>query len=111
MGVDEPIVPPFPISDYGIGCMGAITAMSGLYHRAIKGRSWHGKVSLLQYDLLLFTAGPCDEDFQSQQRKRLTPKFLALRHNDSSEDICRTAFQMMKQQFPELFDKEKYCET
>lgn len=54
MGLGEPVVPPFPISDYGAGCMGAIAALSGLHHRATRGGSWHGKVSLLQYDLLLF---------------------------------------------------------
>jgi crotonobetainyl-CoA:carnitine CoA-transferase CaiB-like acyl-CoA transferase len=65
MGLDEPVVPPFPILDYGTGCMGAI---AGLYHRATKGGSWHGKVSLLEYDLL-FTACPYGEDFQVSNKK------------------------------------------
>ncbi|KAK2789163.1 hypothetical protein FQN53_002388 [Emmonsiellopsis sp. PD_33] len=57
MGLDTPAIPPFPISDYSTGCMGAIAALTGLYHRATTGGSWHGKVSLMQYDLILFAVG------------------------------------------------------
>jgi crotonobetainyl-CoA:carnitine CoA-transferase CaiB-like acyl-CoA transferase len=66
MKLNEPVVPPFPISDYGTGCIGAIAALSGLYHRATKGGSWHGKVSLLHYDLLLFKAGQYPEEVQEE---------------------------------------------
>jgi hypothetical protein len=111
MGIDEPMVPPFPISDYGTGCMGAIAALTGLYHRTTKGGSWHGKVSLLQYDLLLFTAGQYPPEVQEQQRKTLSPEFLKLRHNHSVDQISKTTLTMMRKRFPELFDKEKYCET
>ncbi|KFY53492.1 hypothetical protein V496_07552 [Pseudogymnoascus sp. VKM F-4515 (FW-2607)] len=41
MGLSEPVIPPFPISDYGTGAMGAIAALTGLYHRAVSGGSWH----------------------------------------------------------------------
>lgn len=47
MGLDEPVVPPFPMSDYGTGCIGAIAALAGLYLRGARGGSWHGKASLL----------------------------------------------------------------
>ncbi|KAL3418609.1 CoA-transferase family III [Phlyctema vagabunda] len=111
MGISEPMVPPFPISDYGTGCMGAIAALSGLYHRTISGGSWHGKVSLLQYDLLLFTAGLYSPSVQEQQRSKLTPEFLALRHSHSVDQISKTALQMMQKQYPELFDADKFLET
>lgn len=64
MGLDEPVVPPFPISDYGTGCMGAIAALTGLYRRATEGGSWHGRVSLLQHDILLFKMGRYPESVQ-----------------------------------------------
>ena len=111
MGIDEPMVPPFPISDYGTGCMGAIAALTGLYHRTTKGGSWHGKVSLLQYDLLLYTAGQYSPEMQAQLRHHLSPEFFQLRHNHSVDQISGTTLVMMQKQFPELFDKEKYCET
>ena len=110
MGLDEPVVPPFPISDYGTGCMGAIAALSGLYKRATQGGSWHGKVSLVQYDLLLFKAGLYPHSVQEEIREHLTPEFSALRHSHSVDQISKAARVMMMARFPELFD-ERYCEA
>ena len=111
MGLNEPVVPPFPISDYGTGCMGAIAALSGLYKRTTVGGSWHGKVSLLQYDLLLFRVGQYSESVQKQLRAGVNDDFLALRHNHSVDQISGTALLMLQKKYPELFDKEKFCET
>ncbi|KAI0457602.1 CAIB/BAIF family enzyme [Xylaria acuta] len=68
MGGTVPVVPPFPISDYGTGCMGAIAAMVGLLNRAKLGGSWIGKTSLVQYDLLLFKQGQYDEALRNEMR-------------------------------------------
>ncbi|MBE3045130.1 CoA transferase, partial [Candidatus Bathyarchaeota archaeon] len=103
MGLDEPVVPPFPISDYGTGCMGAIAAMVGLYHRAVQGGSWHGKSSLLQYDLLLFEAGPYPDSVQKMLRGSMGEEFLALRHAHSVDRISGAALGDMKENYPELF--------
>ncbi|KAH8669606.1 CoA-transferase family III domain-containing protein [Tricladium varicosporioides] len=111
MGLDEPVVPPFPISDYGTGCMGAIAALSGLYHRTTRGGSWHGMVSLLQYDLLLFEVGQYDESVKSQLRSQMNQDFLALRHNHSVDHISGTTLLMLQKRFPDLFEKERFCET
>lgn len=111
MGLNEPVVPPFPISDYGTGCIGAIAALSGLYHRTTKGGSWHGKVSLLQYDLLLFRVGQYSESILAQLRAGVNQDFLSLRHNHSVDDISGTTLLMLKKKFPELFAKEHFCET
>lgn len=110
MGLDEPVVPPFPISDYGTGCIGAITALVGLYHRATKGGSWHGKASLLHYDLLLFKVGLLPEDVQEQLRQAIGPQFLSLRHCHSVDQISGTALRKMHQLYPRLFDESKYLE-
>lgn len=96
MGLDEPVVPPFPISDYGTGCMGAIAALTGLYNRATTGGSWHGKASLLQYDLLLFKAGQYPEDVKRELLNLAGDNFLALRHSHSVDQISGTALQAMK---------------
>jgi crotonobetainyl-CoA:carnitine CoA-transferase CaiB-like acyl-CoA transferase len=105
MGLDEPVVPPFPISDYGTGCMGAIAAMVGLYNRTTRGGSWHGKTSLLQYDLLLFDAGLYPEEVQAMLRETMGPDFLALRHTHSVDQISGTALLGMQKSFPELFSR------
>jgi hypothetical protein len=85
--------------------MGAITALIGLLHRTTRGGSWHGKVSLLQYDSLLFEAGIHSEEVQEQLRKLMGPEFLALRHSNSVDQISGVALKQMRQQFPEFFTR------
>ncbi|KAF9878661.1 caib baif family enzyme [Colletotrichum karsti] len=106
MGLDEPVVPPFPISDYGTGCMGAIAALTGLYHRATQGGSWHGKVSLLQYDLLLIKVGQYPEDIKRDLLRLAGEDFKALRHSHSVDQISGTALQAMRRYAPVLFNSE-----
>ncbi|KAM0289756.1 hypothetical protein ACHAO9_005632 [Fusarium lateritium] len=110
MGLSEPVVPPFPISDYGTGCIGAITALLGLYHRATVGGSWHGKASLLHYDLLLFKVGQYPEEVKERLRKDIGPDFLAIRHAHSVDQISGTALLRMRNLYPELFTGDKYVE-
>jgi hypothetical protein len=110
MGLNEPVVPPFPISDYGTGCMGAIAALSGLHHRTTRGGSWHGEVSLVHYDLLLFEVGQYSGSVRSQLQTGMSKDFFALRHSNSVDEISGTTLLMLQNKFPELFDREKYCE-
>jgi hypothetical protein len=110
MGIDEPVVPPFPVSDYGTGCMGAIAALTGLYKRATEGGSWHGKVSLLQYDLLLFKAGRLPDDVLARLREQAGDEFLALRHSHSVDQISGTALRQLKRRVPEFFKTADLCE-
>lgn len=111
MGLSEPVVPPFPISDYGTGCMGAITALLGLLHRTKQGGSWHGKASLLQYDLLLFKAGLHTYEVQEQLRQLMGPEFLALRHDNSVDQISGTALKQMRRQFPDFFTRPNLIDS
>ncbi|KAH8886557.1 CoA-transferase family III [Thozetella sp. PMI_491] len=106
MGLSEPVVPPFPISDYGTGCMGAVAALIGLLHRTTRGGSWHGKVSLLQYDMLLFKVGLHTDEVQERLRTLMGPGFLALRHDNSVDQISGLALREMRQRFPEFFTRE-----
>ncbi|KAA8644663.1 CAIB/BAIF family enzyme [Aspergillus tanneri] len=103
MGRSTPMVPPFPISDYGTGCMGAIAALTGLYLRAKNGGSYHGKASLMHYDLLLFAAGKYSEAVQEKMRAALPPEFFKLRHCDSVDRISSTALKIMRTHFPHLY--------
>ncbi|GJD04475.1 CoA-transferase family III [Colletotrichum higginsianum] len=103
MGLDEPVVPPFPISDYGTGCIGAIAALTGLHNRAVRGGSWHAKASLLQYDLLLFRAGQYPDDVKRELRRLAGDEFLALRHSHSVDQISSTALRAMRRYAPALF--------
>ena len=110
MGLDEPVVPPFPISDYGTGCIGAIAALTGLYHRTTRGGSWHGTASLLHYDLLLFKAGLLPAHVQEQLRKQAGDDFLALRHAHSVDQISGTVLRQMRKLYPEFVDQPRYLD-
>lgn len=103
MGLSTPVVPPFPISDYGTGCMGAIAALTGLYHRAKSGGCYHGKVSLMHYDLLLFSVGQYPAEVQEQLRAAQPPAFFKLRHCDSVDRISSTVLKGMQARFPHLY--------
>jgi hypothetical protein len=103
MGLDNPVVPPFPISDYGTGCMGAIAALSGLYHRTKTGGSWHGKASLMHYDLLLFAVGQYPAEVQEKLRAAQPADFFKLRHCDSVDRISSTVLKGMQTRFPHLY--------
>ncbi|KAL2854424.1 CoA-transferase family III domain-containing protein [Aspergillus pseudoustus] len=103
MNLPTPIVPPFPISDYGTGCMGAIAALTGLYNRAKHGGSYHGKASLMHYDLLLFAVGKYPDAVQEAMRAAQPPEFFKLRHCDSVDRISSTVLRGMQRRFPHLY--------
>ncbi|KAJ5657265.1 uncharacterized protein N7484_000914 [Penicillium longicatenatum] len=103
MGLETPAVPPFPISDYGTGCMGAIAALTGLYHRAKTGGSYHGQASLMHYDLLLFAVGQYSAEVQKNLRAAQPAEFFQLRHCDSVDRISSTVLKGMHKRFPHLY--------
>lgn len=110
MNLSSPVVPPFPISDYGTGCMGAIAALTGLYHRAKTGGSYHGMASLMHYDLLLFAVGIYSPSIQDKLRAAQPLEFFGLRHHDSVDRISATTLNIMRKRFPDLFESESYTE-
>ncbi|KAF2432134.1 alpha-methylacyl-CoA racemase [Tothia fuscella] len=104
MGLNEPVVPPFPMSDYGTGCMGTIAALTGLYKRAKYGGSYYGKTSLCQYDIFLLGLGTYSSEIQEQLRSMHDPEFFELRHHDSVDEVGKRAMRTMRRTHPELFD-------
>ncbi|KAJ6151512.1 hypothetical protein N7470_007109 [Penicillium chermesinum] len=107
MGLSTPVVPPFPISDYGTGCMGAIAALTGLYHRAQSGGSYHGMASLMHYDLLLFAVGQYPAEVQERLRSTQLAEFFKLRHCDSVDRISSTVLKGMQSRFPHLYTPDE----
>jgi hypothetical protein len=105
MGLGEPVVPPFPMSDYGTGCMGTIAALVGLYRRATKGGSYHGTTSLCQYDIYLQQLGLYDGKMMAKLREEHDSGFFALRHHDSVDEVGKRALKTMRRTHPELFDE------
>ncbi|KAI0007516.1 CoA-transferase family III [Xylariaceae sp. FL0662B] len=103
----EPVAPPFPISAYGCGCMGAIAAMAGLYHRATQGGSWIGRTSMLQYDLLLRRAEGYSEKTQQKIRETVDPAFLRMRYHNTVDEVSRAALASMEKQPGDFFAQPK----
>lgn len=106
MGLNEPVVPPIPMSDYGTGCMGAIAALMGLYRRAKEGGSWVGRTNLCQYDVFLLGLGLYDQEVQRKVRQDHDEGFFGLRHADSVDEVGGRALKSMKRAHPELFDSK-----
>jgi hypothetical protein len=105
MGLNEPVVPPFPMSDYGTGCMGTIAALIGLYRRAKFGGSYIGTTSLVQYDIYLLSLGLYDEDMMAKLREQHDSDFFKLRHHDSVDEVGKRALKTMRRTHPELFEE------
>ncbi|CAJ2509834.1 Uu.00g057340.m01.CDS01 [Anthostomella pinea] len=103
MGLNEPVVPPFPMSDYGTGCLGTVAAMTGLYRRAVEGGSWVCRTSLSQYNLFLLSLGTYPAAVQDQLRRRHDPHFFALRHSDSVDEVGGRALRSIRRLHPALF--------
>lgn len=104
MGLDEPVVPPFPMSDYGTGCMGTIAALVGLYRRAKVGGSYIGTTSLVQYDIYLLQLGLYDDRMMAKLREEHDNEFFELRHHDSVDEVGKRALKTMRRTHPELFE-------
>lgn len=104
MGLEEPVVPPFPMSDYGTGCMGTIAALVGLYKRAKTGGSYIGTTSLVQYDIYLLQLGLYDDKMMAALREEHDAEFFGLRHNDSVDEVGKRALKTMRRTHPELFE-------
>ncbi|KAI0145698.1 CAIB/BAIF family enzyme [Hypoxylon sp. NC0597] len=103
MGLNEPVIPPFPMSDYGTGCVGTIAALSGIYRRATEGGSWICRTSLSQYDIFLLSLGTYPTDVQDQLRREHKAHFFELRHNDSVDEISQRALASVRHLHPTLF--------
>ena len=104
MGLNEPVVPPFPMSDYGTGCMGTIAALVGLFRRAKFGGSYIGTTSLVQYDIYLLGLGLYDNRTMAKLRQEHDNDFFQLRHHDSVDEVGKRALKTMRRTHPELFE-------
>lgn len=105
MGLDEPVVPPFPMSDYGTGALGSAAALAGLYRRATEGGSWICRTSLVQYDVFLMGLGLLPEAEQDRLRRAHDNDagFFGLRHSDSVDEVGKRALASMRKVVPRLF--------
>lgn len=97
LGLNEPMVPPFPMSDYGTGCVVTISILLAVYKRALFGGSYWCKSSLIQYDLFLLKQGTIPEEVWKNILNAQDPDIFKLRYYDSVDKISSTALKSMKQ--------------
>lgn len=91
--------------------MGAITAMTGLYHRATKGGSYWGKASLVHYDLFLLSLGPYPSEVWKQVLDSQDEEFKSIRYYDSVDHIGHSALAGLKRNAPWYWEEQdKYLE-
>ena len=107
MGLNEPCIPPFPMSDYGTGLMGAIATLEAVFLRAKYGGSYHAKCCLVQYDNFLFDIGEYAAEVQSEMKQKFAGPFFDNRHADSTDVFSAAALKTMKKQVPSLFANEE----
>lgn len=105
----EPIIPPFPMSDYGTGCMGAIAALDCVYKRATQGGSYWAQTSLVQYDLLLMEQGTYPPEVWSKLLSDHDDAVKSVRYYDSVDHISGAALKSIKKLKPDLLD-DKYMD-
>lgn len=107
LGLNEPMVPPFPMSDYGTGEIVFISILLGLYKRSTIGGSYWCKSSLLQYDLFLIEkAGEYSDEMWKKILSKNNEDVFKLRYYDSVDKISSTCLRSMNVHKPELFDGE-----
>lgn len=106
LGLDEPMVPPFPMSDYGTGCVVSISVLLAVLKRAQYGGSYWCQSSLVQYDKFLLDQKPYPAFMWEKLLKQLPPEIFQLRYYDSVDRISSAALKFLKESHPELFDEE-----
>lgn len=106
LGLDQPVLPPFPMSDYGTGELGAIAALNALYARATKGGSYFAGVSLTRYNLWVMSLGRYPEPLWKKMLKDHEPeiKEFGLNHLSNFDVVSKAAVNSMKRLSPRLFE-------
>ncbi|CUM66597.1 uncharacterized protein PRCAT00004266001 [Priceomyces carsonii] len=109
LGLNEPMVPPFPMSDYGTGCIVATAVLIAIHKRATKGGSYWCKSSLVQYDLLLLKQGKYPSTLWREILAEQDDDVFKLRYYDSVDKISSTALKSLKKSCPKIFEElEEY---
>lgn len=110
LGLEEPVVPPLPNSDYQTGIVGLLGILAAVDRRANEGGSYTVDVSLTQFNQFLLGLGKLPAEVQASLRA-LHPDF-APRHSDDMGALIakylRSAYQSTPTLFkPEYFDKKE----
>ena len=109
MGLDEPIIPYFPNSDFGTGAAGVSAVLNALIRRGREGGSWWIDVSLNYYSQwLIKTVGK----YKASEWQNLWNRYekVTWRYNNGMGETTDKMLTLMKSHSPWLF-KDEFFET
>ena len=101
LGLDEPVLPLLPISDYCCGVMGTCGALDGLWRRSKQGGSYHVTTSLTKYNDWVQDLG----EYSADEMKELNEKFgVPYRHFDTMAALATKSLMGMIKRAPRLLE-------
>ncbi|KAM0277044.1 hypothetical protein ACHAQH_006114 [Verticillium albo-atrum] len=106
LGLDEPVVPLLPNSDYQTGLVGAVAAMQALYMRTKGDKTFDIDISLTQYNVWLTRLGFYPE--RKQQELRARDLTFSPRHFDDMPVLVQKTFASFKKVRPDIFTRPDF---
>lgn len=109
IGLSQPVLPPFPMSDYGTGALGAVGALLAIYRRAVEGGSYVVDVSLTGWNLWVQSLGQYPQDLWKKMLEQHKPELEEFKIGRLSnfDVVSKASIKSMRRLTPRLFD-EKY---
>ncbi|KAF5012914.1 hypothetical protein FDECE_1048 [Fusarium decemcellulare] len=106
MGLDEPVVPLLPNSDYQTGIVGAIAILQALLERTKNDQTYDVDVSLTQYNIWYYRLGQYDE---AQARELLERnEGFSVRHYDEMQTLIFKTHAAIQKARPDIFKHPEY---
>ncbi|KAJ4319929.1 hypothetical protein N0V84_006112 [Fusarium piperis] len=106
LGLDEPVVPLLPNSDYQTGIVGAIAILQALLQRTKDNVTFDIDVSLTQYNIWYYRLGQYDEA-QAKELLERNEGFSA-RHTDDMQVLLFKTHAAMHKARPDLLKHPEY---
>ncbi|KAL4789143.1 CoA-transferase family III domain-containing protein [Aspergillus venezuelensis] len=108
LGLDEPVVPLLPNSDYQMGLVGAAAVSHALLLRSQADKTFDIDVSLTQYNIWYYRLGLQSAGVQRSLREKHVD--LKLRHYDEMLSLITKTYAALRKVRPKLFEREEYFE-
>ncbi|KAL4925336.1 CoA-transferase family III domain-containing protein [Aspergillus undulatus] len=108
LGLDEPVVPLLPNSDYQMGLVGASAVCHALLTRANEDTTFDIDVSLTQYNIWYYRLGEQSAEIQRSLREKHAG--LKLRHYDEMLSLITKTYAAVRNVRPDLFQRPQYFE-
>ncbi|KJZ72773.1 hypothetical protein HIM_07848 [Hirsutella minnesotensis 3608] len=106
MGLDEPVVPLLPNSDYQTGLLGAAAVVQALLQRTKADKTFDIDVSLTQYNIWYYRLG----QYEGDQRKALLARNdgFHIRHHDEMRSLIFKTHDAIAKVRPDVLQNAKY---